>query len=74
MFTLSTVLHHFRHEAKVLSEEECKDIALAGVDWKKRLVFHLSVKAIENIQETVQFLEKERFYSDYLQCLKSKLL
>ena len=74
MFALSTVLHHFRHEDKVLSEEECKDIALARGDWERKLVSHLSVKPIENIQETVQFLEKERFGSDYLQCLKSKLL
>ena len=74
MFALSTVLHHFRHEDKVLSEEECKDIALAGLDWERKLVSHLSVKPIENIQETVQFLEMERFDSDYLQCLKSKLL
>ena len=73
MFVLSTVLHHFRHEDKVLSEVECKDIALAGFpNWKRKLVSHLSVKAIENIQETVQFLEKERFDSDYLQCLKNK--
>ena len=75
MFALSTVLHHFCHEDKVLSEEECKDITLAGFpDWRWKLVSHLSVKPIENIQETVQFLEKERFGSDYLQCLKSKLL
>ena len=74
MFALSTVLHHLRHEDKVLSEEKCKDIALARVDWKRKLVSHLSLKPIENIQETVQFLEKERFDSDYLQCLKSKLL
>ena len=74
MFALSTVLHHFRHEDKVLSEEECKDIALARGDWKRKLVSHLSLKPIENTQEIVQFLEKERFGSDYLQCLKSKLL
>ena len=75
MFVLSTVLQHFHHEDKVLSEEECKDIALAGfTDWRWKLVSHLSVKPIENIQETVQFLEKERFNSDCLQCLKSKLL
>ena len=75
MFALSTVLHHFRHENKVLSGEECKDIAFAGIlDWKRKLVSHLSVKPIENMQETVQFLEKERFDSDYLQRLKSKLL
>ena len=74
MFALSTVLHQFRHEDKVLSEEECKDIALSIGDWKGKLVSHLSLKPIENIQETVQFLEKERFSSDYLQCLKSKLL
>ena len=74
MFCLSTVLHHFRHKDKVLSEEECKDIALARRDWKRKLVSHLSLKPIENIQEVVQFLEKERFGSDHLQCLKSKLL
>ena len=74
MFALSTVLHNFRHEDKVLSEEECKDIALAGKDWKSKLVSHLSLKPIENFQETVQFLEKESFGRDYLQCLKSKLL
>ena len=74
MFALSTVLHHFRHEAKVLNEEECKDIALAGVDWERKLVFHLSLKAIENIHETVQFLEEERFDSYFLPYLKSKLL
>ena len=74
MFALSTVLHHFHHEDKVLSEEECKDIALARGDWKRKLVSHLSVKPIENIQETVQFLEKERFDSYYLQRLKSELL
>ena len=75
MFALSTVLHHFHQEDKVLSEEECKDIALAGIlDWERKLVSHLSVKPIENMQETVQFLEKERFDSDYLQRLKSKLL
>ena len=74
MFALSTVLHHFRHKDKVLSEEECKDIALARGDWKRKIASYLSLKAIENIQETVQFLEKERFGSDYLQCLKSKLL
>ena len=73
MFCLSTVLHHFRHEDKVLSGEECKDIALPRRDWKRKLVSHLSLKPIENIQETVQFLEKERFGSDYLLCLKSKL-
>ena len=74
MFALSTVLHHFCHEDKALSEEECKDIALARKDWERKLVSHLSVKPIENIQETVQFLEREWFGSDYLQCLKSKLL
>ena len=74
MFALSTVLHHFRHEDKVLSEEECKDIALAREDWERKLVSYLSLKPIENIQEAVQFLEKERFGSDYLQCLKGKLL
>ena len=75
MFALSTVLHHFHHEDKVLSGEECKNIALAGYpSWRRKLVSHLSVKPIENIQETVQFLEKERFNSDCLQCLKSKLL
>ena len=75
MFALSTVLHYFHHEDKVLSEEECKDIALAGIlDWKRRFVSYLSVKPIENMQETVQFLEKESFGSDYLQCLKCKLL
>ena len=75
MFAYSTVLHHFRHKDKVLSEEECKDIALAGFpDCRRKLVSHLSVKPIENIQETVQFLEKESFGSDFLQCLKSKLL
>ena len=74
MFALSTVLYHFRHEDKALSEEECKDIALAREDWDRKLASNLSVNPIENIQETVQFLEKERFGSDYLQCLKSKLL
>ena len=74
MFALSTVLHHFHHEDKVLSEEECKDIALARGDWKRKLVSHFSVKPIENIQETVQFLEKERFDSSFWPCLKSKLL
>ena len=74
MFALSTVLHHFRHDAKVLNEEECKDIALAGVDWKRKLVSHLTLKPIKNIQETVQFLEKERFDSYFLPYLKSKLL
>ena len=75
MFALSTVLHHFHHEDKVLSEEECKDIALAGIlNWKRKLESHLSVKPFENIQETVQFLEKERFSSYFWQCLKSKLL
>ena len=74
MFALSTVLHHFHHEDKVLSEEECKDIGLAKGDWKRKLVSHLSVKPIENIQETVQFLERERLGSDFLQHLKSKLL
>ena len=74
MFVLSTVLQHFHHEDKVLSEVECKDIALARGDWERKLVSHLCVKSIENIQETVQFLEKERFNSDCLQCLKSKLL
>ena len=73
MFALSTVLHHFHHEDKVLSEEECKDIALAALDWERKLVSHLSVKPIENFQETVQFLEKKRFDSYFLQCLKSKL-
>ena len=74
MFALSTVLHHFHHENKLLSDDECKDIPLAGGDWKKKLLSHLSVKPIENIQETVQFLERERFGSDFLQRLKSKLL
>ena len=74
MFALSTVLHHLRHEDKVLSEEECKDIVSARGVWERKVVSHLSVKPIENIQETVPFLEKERFGSDYLQCLKSKLL
>ena len=74
MFALSIVLHHFHHEDKVLSEEECKDIALAKRDWEWKLVSHLSLKPIENIHEMVQFLEKERFGSDYLLCLKSKLL
>ena len=74
MFALSTVLHHFHHEDKVLSEEECKDIALAGGDWARKLVSHLSVRPIENIQETVQFLEKVRFDSYFWSCLKSKLL
>ena len=75
MFALSTVLHHFHHEDKVLSEEECKDIALAGIlHWERKLVSHLFLKPFKNIQETVQFLKKERFRSNYLQCLKSKLL
>ena len=74
MFALSTVLHHFHHEAKVLNEEECKDIALAEGVWERKLVFYLSLKAIENIHETVQFLEKKRFDSYFLPYLKSKLL
>ena len=74
MFALSTVLYHFCHEDKVLNEEECKNIALARGNWERKFLSYLSVKPIENIQETVQFLEKERFGSDYLQCLKSKLL
>ena len=75
MFALSTVLHHFHHEDNVLSEEECKDIALAGIlDWKRKLESHLFLKPFKNIQETVQFLKKERFYSSFWPCLKSKLL
>ena len=72
LLLITSVLHHIQHEDKVLSEEECKEIVLARRDWEMKLVSHLSVKPIENIQETVQFLEKERFGSDYLQCLKSK--
>ena len=74
LITFSTVLHHFHHEDKVLSEEECKDIALARGDWERKLASYLSLKPIENFQESVQFLEKERFDSDVLQCLKGKLL
>ena len=74
LITFSTVLHHFHHEDKVLSKEECDDIALAKPDWKRKLASYLYIKPIKNFQETVQFLEKERFDSDVLQCLKGKLL
>ena len=74
IFHCFTVLQHCHHKEKILSEDECKDIGLAGRDWRWKLVSHLSAKSLGYTQEVVKFLEEANFDSYCLRPLKSKLI